>query len=296
MTGNGAKSSSDSLVGCFTILILLVMLALWQYTLLLALLGGIGYGLFRLIRAYSRLYHDHQHDHLAWRLGKTVRSSGQGLIGCLCCYREHYYLIDAVSSAPSGADRAWIRLSTRALSESAGVVSAAKGVLQFEGPRDCRLLRQSRGLISFLGEAGLELVDEISVEGKALRASFDCLEQAVWARGALKQISALEADIVSTLAKASGNELLEPSIPRLQETLETCDGQRSKLAQHIQVSAAAAKKLYDFLDVPEGVRSIINFDLDSLIDFSAFRDLEDSFNEVVAINDAFRELNRDRIV
>ena len=112
----------------------------------------------------------------------------------------------------------------------------------------------------------------------------------------MKQISALEVDLKSTLAKANGNELLEPSIPRLQEALGSCDGQRSTLNQHIHVSVNTSKKLFDFLAVPDGVRSIINFDIETLIDFSAFRDLEDSFNEVVAINDAFRELNRDRIV
>ncbi len=54
--------------------------------------------------------------------------------------------------------------------------------------------------------------------------------------------------------------------------------------------------MFDYLAVPIAVRSIINFDIDTLIDFSGFKDLEDSFNEVVAINDAFRELNRDRII
>lgn len=296
MTANGTKPNGESLAGCITILILLVLLALWQYVLLLALVGGIGYGLFRLIRTYSRLYRDQQHDHLSWRLGKTVRSSGQALAGRLCRYREQYYLIDAVHAAASGTDQAQIHLSTRGLRESAGRVSAAKGVLQFEGPADWHILRQSQSLIGFLEAAGLELVDEISVEGKALRASLDCLEQADWARSALKRLSALEADVRSTLAKASGNALLEPSIPQLQEALEACGGQRSRLTTHIDTSIDTSKKLFDYLAVPVAVRSIINFDIDTLIDFSGFKDLEDSFNEVVAINDAFRELNRDRII
>jgi hypothetical protein len=141
MTANGTKPNGESLAGCITILILLVLLALWQYVLLLALVGGIGYGLFRLIRTYSRLYRDQQHDHLSWRLGKTVRSSGQALAGRLCRYREQYYLIDTVHAAASGTDQAQIHLSTRGLRESAGRVSAAKGVLQFEGPADLHILR-----------------------------------------------------------------------------------------------------------------------------------------------------------
>jgi len=296
MTNNGTKTSGESLAGCLVILVLMLMLALWQYTLLLAVVGGIGYGLFRLIKVYSRLYREQERDHIAWRLGKTIGASSQALVGRLCRYSSQYYLIDGLNASSTSTEQPWVHVMTRGLRESAGIVSVVKSVLQFERPADDRILRRTQGLIGCLAEAGLELVDEISVEGKAVRASLDCLEQADWARAALKRLSVLETDVIATLAKAPGNELLEPSIPQLQEALASFQGQRSKLTRHIHASVNTSKKLFDYLAVPEGVRSIISFDLDALIDFSAFKDLEDSFNEVVAINDAFRELNRDRIV
>ena len=296
MTANSPNPGGDSLTGCLAIFIVLVMLALWQYTLSLALLVGICYGFLRLIRAYSKLFRDQQHAHRTWRLGRFVRGSGQALVGRFCCYRDQYYLIDAVSTVNSATEQMWIHLSTRGLAESAGAVSVRSCVLKIEGPGDYRILRSSLGLISFLEESGLQLIDEMSVVCTALRASFDCLEQANWSRAGLKQISALEVDLKSTLTKAKGNELLEPSIPQLQDALASCGDQREKLSGYIDLSIKSSKKLYDYLAVPEGVRSIINFDVESLIDFSAFKDLEDSFNEVVAINDAFRDLNRDRII
>lgn len=296
MTQNLPKATSDSLAGCLTLLILAVMLALWQYTLLLIALGGIGYGLFRATKAYSRLYREQDQGHAAWRLGATVRAAGQPLVGRLCRYQDRFHLIEAFTSASSRSDQAWIQVSTRRLHESAGVVSAVPMVLQFDPPPDRQGLRRSQGFAEFLAASGLELVDELSVEGKAVRASLDCLEQADWAAAALRRLQGLQADVRATLAKARGNELLEPSIPQLQQALDSFDEQRDRLTQHIRISQRTSRKLFDYLAVPDGVRAIINFDLDALIDVSAFKDLEESFNEVVAINDAFRELNRDRII
>ena len=50
------------------------------------------------------------------------------------------------------------------------------------------------------------------------------------------------------------------------------------------------RKLHDFLGVPDGIRPILNFDLDQLFDPQRLKDLEQSFSEVVLLNDAFREL------
>ena len=56
------------------------------------------------------------------------------------------------------------------------------------------------------------------------------------------------------------------------------------------------RKLHDFLSVPEAIRPILNFDLDSLFDPSRLKDLEASFEEVVQLNEAYRTLSRDRII
>jgi len=55
------------------------------------------------------------------------------------------------------------------------------------------------------------------------------------------------------------------------------------------------RKLQDFLSVPEAIRPILSFDLDQLYDPQRFSELEQSFSEVVLLNDAFRELSRDAL-
>jgi hypothetical protein len=49
-------------------------------------------------------------------------------------------------------------------------------------------------------------------------------------------------------------------------------------------------KLHDYLSVPEAIRPILEFDLDQLFDPHRLADLEQSFTEVVQLNDAFRQL------
>jgi hypothetical protein len=55
------------------------------------------------------------------------------------------------------------------------------------------------------------------------------------------------------------------------------------------------RKLYDFLSVPDRIRPILNFDLGQLYDPQRFAALEQSFSEVVLLNDTFRELSRDAL-
>jgi hypothetical protein len=54
-------------------------------------------------------------------------------------------------------------------------------------------------------------------------------------------------------------------------------------------------KLHDFLTVPEEIRPIISFDLDQLFDPQRFSALEQSFTDVVLLNEAFQELSRDAL-
>jgi hypothetical protein len=47
--------------------------------------------------------------------------------------------------------------------------------------------------------------------------------------------------------------------------------------------------------VPDGIRPILNFDLDLLFDPQRFSELEQSFSEVVLLNDAFRQLSKNKL-
>jgi len=99
-----------------------------------------------------------------------------------------------------------------------------------------------------------------------------------------------------TLAKARGNDLLEPAIPQLEEALGTFTREEDKLTSHLQDSLRLLGKLHDFLGVPEKLRPILKFNLDGLFDPARRSDLEASIQEVVSLNQAFGDLSGDRLI
>jgi hypothetical protein len=101
--------------------------------------------------------------------------------------------------------------------------------------------------------------------------------------------------ITSNLTMAKGNELLEPSIPQLQQALSTFEEEQERLSSYLKESLSMLRKLNDFLSVPETIRPILNFDLDHVFYPGSFQQLEDSFQEVVTLNAVFQDLSRDRL-
>ena len=90
-------------------------------------------------------------------------------------------------------------------------------------------------------------------------------------------------------------QLLEVAIPQLQHCLDAFNGEREKLKQANHNAGEMLRKLHDFLSVPASIRSILTFDLDKLFASQRFSDLEQSFSEVVLLNDAFRQLSEQRV-
>mgnify|MGYP006284352669 CR=1 FL=1 len=179
-----------------------------------------------------------------------------------------------------GADGAYLKTNAKRLSPPAALGG----------------LRTNAGVSRFLEANGIVMVGDLAVEAKATRAALECLREVAWAHDALDKIQELRGSAEATLAKAEGNELLEPAIPQLQEALSAFEGEERKLQEALNDSRTLLRKLHDFLGVPEGIRPILTFDLDSLYDPQRLTDLEQSFEEVVLLNDAFRDLSRDRLI
>lgn len=156
-------------------------------------------------------------------------------------------------------------------------------------------LRSNAGVARFLKAHGVGMVGDLAVEAKATRAALACLQDVAWARDALDQLEVLHGSARTTLAKAEGNELLEPSIPQLQEAISAFEVEARKLQAALEDSSTMLRKLHDFLEVPEGIRPILSFDIDTLFDPQRLKDLEQSFDEVVLLNDAFRDLSRQKL-
>lgn len=162
-------------------------------------------------------------------------------------------------------------------------------------PTVLRGLRSNAGVGRFLEAHGIAMVGDLAVEAKATRAALECLREVSWTRAALGQLQELQTSAADTLAKAEGNELLEPSIPQLQAALTAFEAEACKLQNALEEARTMLRKLHDFLAVPAGIRPILSFDLDHLFDPQRLKDLEQSFDDVVLLNDAFRELSRQKL-
>jgi hypothetical protein len=120
-----------------------------------------------------------------------------------------------------------------------------------------RGIASNLGFADFLEGQGITMVNDLAVEAKATHAAITCLREADWARQSLQTMAEMIASTRDTLAKARGNELLEPAIPQLEEALGTFTQEEDKLTSHLQGSSGCW--------------------------------------EVVSLNQAFGELSRDRL-
>lgn len=176
-----------------------------------------------------------------------------------------------------------------------GAVLVAEEVrISLKPPDQRQQLRSASGVARWLRGGGIAQLEDLSVEAKAVKAAMECLRERSWTSQALEKLNGLRSSVIDTLAKANGNELLEGAIPQLQQALDVFNREREKLQQANRNAGEMLRKLHDFLSVPEGIRPILNFDLDQLFDGRRFADLEQSFSEVVLLNDAFRQLSEDR--
>jgi hypothetical protein len=157
-------------------------------------------------------------------------------------------------------------------------------------PADRLRLRAASGVAAMLSSAGITPLDGLSVEAKAVKAAMECIRLRDWSSQALAKLDNLNRGLQDTLAKARGNELLEASIPQLQQAQVAFVVEEQRLRQARDSADSMLGKLHDFLSIPEAIRPILQFDLDQLFDPQRFADLEQSFAEVVQLNDAFRQL------
>jgi hypothetical protein len=68
-----------------------------------------------------------------------------------------------------------------------------------------------------------------------------------------------------------------------------------KLLQATSSADGMVRRLHDFLHIPKGNRSILNFDLDQLDDPARFAELEQSLSELVVLNEPFCQLPSDTL-
>ncbi|MEB3166894.1 MAG: hypothetical protein VKO65_09540 [Cyanobacteriota bacterium] len=280
------QNNNDTLIGIgvvFAGLLVLVVITYWKIVLGLGLLVGAGA---LLIRWSTHRAHE--------RLEAIAAAADRRFAGDVFRFGDRYGRITRVQVAGlPGQGR--FQVLSELLEDGAEGIRLRSQSQQLTPPADLAPLASSRGIGRFLAGEGIAEVGDLAVEARATQAAIECLRETEWTAGALERLEELIRSTRRTLAKAAGNELLEPSIPQLQEALEAFSAEERKLREAGEDAGRMLGKLMDFLSVPEELRPILNFDLDQLFDPQRLQSLERSFEEVVLINDTFRDLCRDRL-
>lgn len=281
---NGCGSGCG--LGCGTLLALVALgfvLAYWPLVLALALLALVIYA----VAAQGQQQKQRQLKELVAAADRRVRHDP-------CRVRERFGVIQSISLA---GDLFTPRLDIlcRTIAGPSSQPELEEIRISLSPPAEPLLLRSATGVASWLRGGGVTLLDDLSVEAKATRAAMECLREHSWTRDALVKLGGLRTSLLETLAKARGNELLEPAIPQLQQALQAFEQEKEKLQLAHHSAGDMLRKLHDFLSVPDGIRPILSFDLDQLFDPQRFSALEQSFSEVVLLNDAFRQLSKDKL-
>jgi hypothetical protein len=211
-----------------------------------------------------------------------------------CRVRDRFGVIQSISLA---GDLFTPRLDIvcRSIANPTSQPDAEEIRISLRPPAEPLVLRSATGVGNWLSGAGITRLDDLSVEAKAIKAALECQRELAWTRDALVKLGGLRTLLLETLAKAKGNELLEPAIPQLEQALLSFEQEKGKLQRAHQSAGEMLRKLHDFLSVPDGIRPILSFDLDQLFDPQRFADLEQSFSDVVLLNDAFRQLSKDKL-
>ena len=279
-----ASNASEGWGGLLLVGGLVVALIYWKIVLSLLLVVGIVAGLITLAQALR-----------VARLRSIAGTAQRRFAGDVCRIDERFALVEAIDSE-GNARQARLLLHIATIEPRDGALALVRHVQRLTPPADLRCIASNLSFADFLEGQGITMVNDLAVEAKATQAAITCLREAEWARQSLQTMAELIGSTRDTLAKAQGNELLEPAIPQLEEALAAFSREENKLAGHQQDAARMLGKLHDFLSVPEALRPILNFDLDGLFDPARRRDLEASFQEVVSLNQAFGELSRDRLI
>ena len=105
----------------------------------------------------------------------------------------------------------------------------------------------------------------------------------------------MDREAEDTIRVAVGNPLMEDSIPQLQKAQQRYRNERSDLKTAASEARTMARHLGDFLCIPASARRIIYFDQARISNRSRFQQLRQSFNDVVLLNQCFRNLSAQKL-
>ena len=143
--------------------------------------------------------------------------------------------------------------------------------------------------------AGLELPGALAVESQAVHCAEEWVKKLSWLRETLTTLLQMEQDLQTTLSIATGNALLEPAIPQLKEAQIRFREERLQLHTTVHEAEVMLRQLMEFLSVPPAVQRVMSFDADPVRKPRRMKELRQSFNDVVLLNQVFLELSAGKL-
>ena len=266
----------------------------WQVSLILALVGlalaTIGLAFWVLATPLRR------QQLLA--LQSLVAAADERYRNDLCRFQGGFGSIQAVQLSES-AQPPQIEVLCRTLADTSDGLALTDHRIPLARGNAFNPPRTPRQVGTLMESKGLTLLSDLSVEAKAVRAAMEALRERHLSQRALARLAELQADVDATLALAPGNELLQPSLPKLEQARERFAAEASRLRAALENTDSILRKLHDFLQVPENIQPILNFDLDEVLaeleDPTRFSELEELFSEVVELNAIYLELEGEKL-
>lgn len=263
----------------------------WQVSLILALVGlalavtGLAFWLLATpLRRQQRL-----------ALQSLVAAADERYRHDPCRFQGGFGTIQAVQLS----EAAQIEVLCRTLADTSDGLALTNHRIPLAGGNAFDPPRTPRQIGTLMESKGLTLLGDLSVEAKAVRATMEALRERELTERTLNRLAELQSDVDTTLALAPGNELLQPSLPQLEQARERFAAEESRLRSALENTDAILRKLHDFLLVPENIQPILSFDLDEVLakleDPTRFSELEELFSEVVELNAIYRELEGEKL-
>ena len=261
-----------------SVLMLPVLILLWPLTLMAVVIGLCRWG-----------------PHHQGVLASEISAWNQRHSGAVVCVRERHGLIrELVLNPAEHSSQTVLCLQVNLLEPRGRAFALTEQAFQL-GPwhRTATPFRtQLRGLMK---SADVALVNEIAVEAQALRNLNQWLEEIAWSDQALETLERMDHEAEDAIRVAYGNPLLEQSIPQLQQAQQRYRSERSTLLVAANEARTTVRHLGDFLCIPASARRIIQFDSMPISNRSRFRELRQSFNDVVLLNQCFQNLSAQKL-
>ena len=223
-------TSKNNTSGCLVILAIVFGLVFWQISLVLIC--------FAIVIAAASYLQNQVHAEDANRWEKSHRASP-------CVYLGRYGFIDGVA-----VDGNRITLSIKPIRALLPGSSEASETFTSK-IADGSFKHAMRQLFKI---NSISILEGVSVELSAIESALKCQEQFAWCVESMNALVKMSDQINRALSLASGNPLLEPSIPAMEAAKARITDESFSITEAKEFSLDTLKDLIDYLSVPEELR------------------------------------------